>query len=828
MRSAMPEHDVRHRFRGWELRPSERLLLVGGRPVDIGARAFDVLCVLIERRSRVVDKGELLSAAWPGRVVEENNISVQIAALRKLLGPRAITTIPGIGYRLTAEPEPDPAPAAVAAAAEAPVARSTALFGRDEDLAALRPRVGHQPLVSLTGTGGVGKTTLAHRLVDEFAAAGGAVHWIDLAPLAPGEPPAGAVAAAVGVLGGGGDPSADLLAALARSRLLIALDNCEHVAAGTARLLQRALEAAPGVCWLVTSQVPLHLSEEHVHQLMPLPLPPADAGFDDAVRSGAVALLRARAAAAYRPFELTPANVSQAVALCRGLDGLPLAIEMAAGRIATLGLATVLEQLGQRLRLSNAAPGSPQRQLTLRGTLDWSHGLLSPVEQRVFRRLAPFAGSFSPRMAREIGCEGLARADGPDAWEVLEALSVLIERSLVHRVSDGSGRCMLLDSARDYARVQLDAAGETAAVHQRHAEVVAEFFAPARTDHHRLRDADWAAKYPPERNNVRAALAWAIDARAPDLLAQLVAALAQIDTFARNPAEVVHCGVPLDVLLQAQPVWRAAACVELSWAHFLDGNRKTGTELAQQAVADFSALGDVAGSYQALAQLVRLYESRPGLMAEARAAAAALAAIDETRVPLRCQLFRAIIAGLQYTGGRSTERLLELQALAQRAGFDTLAAVCRVHLTDQLLIERRFDEVVKTVRRFEAEGETRPRVRATQCVNLVLALVQLGRSAEAAAPAREVLRTLPSNAQFVVCAFALAAAREGRTDEAALMLGYIDRERRERDQRADPAEAAAEDELTARLVQTLPPARMAELRRLGAALPPEDAWTFIP
>jgi len=285
----------------------------------------------------------------------------------------------------------------------------------------------------------------------------------------------------------------------------------------------------------------------------------------------------------------------------------------------------------------------------------------------------------------------------------------------------------------------------------------------------------------------------------------------------------------MDKLLAANPRWRSGACAELSWAHFLDGNRKTGCELARQALQDFRALGDQAGAYQALAQLIRLYESRPGMMAEAREAAAAIAEIDEDAAPLRTRLFRACMAGLQYADGqRTTERLQELHDLAARSGYDTLAAVCRAHITDQLLIEGRYAEVVESVRRFEAAGEPRPRVRATLLINLVLALVQLGRAEEAGEPARVVVRTLPAAAYHLMTAFALAAVRAGNFDHAALMMGYCDRVQRDREKHADPAEAAAEDEIVRALSAALAPAQLAEKRRLGGALSLNEVLSFIP
>jgi len=830
---ASADEDVQHRFKGWHLIPLQRLLVVNGTPVDLGARAFDLLLALVERRTRVVSKEELLALVWPGRVVEENNISVHIAALRKLLGPRVIATISGVGYRLSAEVETaapvklQPDTAALSVDPDHPQPR---LFGRSQDMAALLARVGVHALVSITGPGGVGKTALARQVLGAHAKDSQCMlHWIDLTPLRPGDSVAMAVAAGIGVVGAANDGPGDLLTALSHMRALIALDNCEHMAADVGRLVFAALEVAPDVRWVATSQVPLHLAQEDVYQLHPLEVPARDASFADAMRGEAIALLRARAAAAYRPFELTQADIGLAIDICAKLDGLPLAIEMAASRIATLGVATVHEQLHQKLLLSNREYQGPERQQTLRCAFDWSYGLLTRAEQRLFRSLEPFLGGFTARMARQMVSASPDTDDGPEAWEALEALSVLVERSLVHRAPDGRNRYFLFESARDYARARLEDAGEVEAVAQRHAEVVALWFANARSDYDGMRDADWATKYLDERHNVRAALSWSCRKRTPDLLARHVAALAQIDSFSRNDAEILHCGVPLDTLLEASTRWRAAACVELSWAHFLDGNRKTGSELARQAAEDFRALGDQAGAYQALAQLIRLYEARPGMMAQAREAASTLAQIDEDAVPLRTRLFRACMAGLQYADGeRTVARLQELHDLAARSGYDTLASVCRAHITDQLLIERRFEEVVVLVQRFEEAGEKRPRVRAMLMVNLVLALVQLGRAGEAAGPVKIIVSTLPSSAYHVVRAFALAAVRERNFGDAALLMGYADRVHRDREQHSDPAEAAAEEEILHALSQALDPSALADKRRLGRALTLQEALSFIP
>ena len=820
------------RFGDWELRAVERELIVRGERVQVGSRAFDVLLALVERRGQVVTKDELLNAAWPGLVVEETNVSVQIAALRKLVGSRAIATVAGLGYRLALAADADVAIASSVDAVSRPGAgaettnaaslpqAATDLIGRDDEVDELAARIGTAGLVSVVGTGGVGKTSLAKVV---FAGQAGGfrdgTHWIDLAPLREAGQFVALVAKSLGVeIGSATRAREDLISALSHTQALVAVDNCEHLLDEVCAFVSEALEVAPGVRWLATSQEPLHVAGEVVYRLGPLELPATDAGLADAKASGAIALLCRRAAAADRRFELSDSNVAVAIELCRQLDGLPLAIEMAASRVAALGLQAVHEQLGQRLRLLAGARRSPPRHHTLRSTLDWSHDLLSEAERTVFRRLEPFLGGFELPMAQRLTCDTAWGPGSLDEWQALEALGSLIDKSLVQGDVDTPNRFFLFESAREYARLRLTEAGESEELRRRHAHVVAAAFASAQADFARFSDAEWSARYVPERHNVCAALTWACAAEEPDLLALLAAALAQIDSFIQRRAEILQYDVPMQMLQRADPALRAVACLEISWAHYADGSREKGTELALRALEDFAAAGDEAGEFRALAQLIRLSESRPGLRDKANEALSRLHALDSSRVPLRTWLSCTIGAGLQYERDRSVARLQELEDIARRAGYAALAAVCRVQITDELLIEGRFEEAVDACERFLEGDEARPRAKGLMLVNQALALVQLGRVGEAREPARKALRVLPSSAYVVADTFALAAAREGRWVEAALMAAYGARSRRERDESPDPAEATVINETGARLKAALAADRLAELTRMGSAM----------
>ncbi len=818
-----------YRFSHWELRRNERALLVNGVRAKVGSRAFNVLLALVERQGRVVSKSELMDVAWPGLVVEENNLSVQISALRKVLGPDSIANVAGQGYQLAATVEPaDCFKTGISSLGPLP-----RLFGRESERDALLSIIGVRPLVSVVGTGGVGKTSLAKSILAELAAQWqDGVHWIDLSPLRGGSQMTQALATSLGILAE--DPAQnfeDLVRALSQLRALVALDNCEHLLDEVVALLGPLLRRAPNIRWLVTSREPLHLADESIYRLGSLDVPLPGTPLEVALRFGSLALLRGRAEAVDREFELRADNIGLAIELCRQLDGLPLAIEMAAARVATLGLHGVHDQISQRLRLRSNLRGAPARHHTLLQTYEWSYGLLSKTEQCVFRRMEPFAGGFTPQMAQHLCCSIDEDFERVSSWGMLDALSALVDKSLVQRgrATHGSGeRLYLLESARDYAGLRLEEAKEVQAVHQRHAEVVADWFASAQHELERWRDNDWAEKYLPERRNVCIALTWACSAHDPDLLARLVASLAQLDAFAHADAEIVRYRWPIDLLEAASLPLRARARLELGWAHFLDGNRELGTDLTLRALVDMEALDDAEGIYTALTRLIRLYDGRPGMEPRARAMWVRLKQIDESQVSLRSRLTCHSTVALLFEGGRSVERLEELHRIAQHAGFDAQAAVCRLNITDELLIRGQFDEVVKSTDILLQAGEPLVRVRAVMYYNRAHALVRLGRVDEAKDSAQAMLRALPRYAHLVMDLFAVVALQTGRPEDAALMAGCSAHIKRERDLHHDASEVAMINQTRERLELELGGQRLVELMRQGSGMSTLDvlalAW----
>lgn len=826
MRSAalvMPEAVC---FEGWEIRPLQRILLVNGEPVRIGSRAFDLLLVLVQGQGRVVSKTELFEAAWPGLVVEENNLSVQVSSLRKLLGPQAIVNVSGIGYRLAAMPRP--AVEVTAVPERTPASAGPPLIGREHELQALAAQLGAVSLLNIVGTGGVGKTALARALVHgRDAEWPDGVHWIDLAAVARGSALLPVVARALGVLGG--DEAGvrdDLLRSLAGLRALVVLDNCEHLLDEVGGLLLPLLQQAGGLRWLATSQQPIGLAGEVVHRLAPLDVAPADTDAAQRRACPAMALFGSLARASEVDFAHDDTALDLAVDICRALDGLPLALEMAAARVATLGLQGVHQQLNRRLSLRNGQRGAPARHHSLRDTYAWSYGLLTAAEQRLFRRLQPFQGGFSLALAQQIGVDGAVSVAGEGADEVTDLLESLIDKSLVQVMPASAGsvapRFRMLESARDFALSELDAAGETQDVLRLHAQAVADVVAPAWDELLGSRDAAWAARYAAERANVGAALAWASRHHEAALVALLVTSCVLIDSTRDTEADAAALAVPLPLLQAAPQALRARACVELGWSYFLHGNREVSTRLIEQALDDAEAGGDIACGALAITRLIRLRRGRPGSPQDAEALWDRLMALDPGRVPLRLKLYAQSTVGRHFGQLTTLEQQRQLAQIAQQAGFDIQAAVSQTNLTDELLLQQRYDEVVQVAGEVRARSHEQIRLQAFVSYNEAHALVRLGRHDEARAAARRVLRATPGQAHMVIDLLALAAVQHKRWQDAAVMAGCSARIKQERDWHADPAEADLIDATRKTLEMVLAPAERARLFDLGATMAVQD------
>jgi predicted ATPase/DNA-binding winged helix-turn-helix (wHTH) protein len=533
--------DTSLRFGRFEISAAERALRTDGQPVALGARAFDLLLALAQHRDRVVSKQELLDLVWPGLVVEEHNLQVHVSTLRKVLGPQAIATIPGRGYRFTlsldardssahaADPvsavPPSTPPRRTNLPAELPP-----LFGRAQELAEVRQLLNEHRLVTLTGAGGIGKTHLARAVAQGLCHEYADGVWLtELASIADPGKVFEAVAHTLAVSLPEGRPPQQVLAELLAGQvLLLVLDNCEHLLDSTAALAEAMLIGAPGVRLLVTSQEPLKLPLERQYRLAPLAVS-ATNDITEALGQGAVTLFVERARAVAPRFALTHQNLGAVLDICRQLDGIPLAIELAAARVALLGVHGLRDRLGERFRVLTAGSRfALRRHQTLHAALEWSHGLLSAGEQTVFRRLGVFVGGWTLEAAQQLAAD-----DRIDAWTVLEHLGALVDKSMLVAQGGHEPRYSLLETARAFALEKLAQASETEAVVKRHASVVLEFF--ERADEERfgeqgsLSQDAYIERVQPEMDNLRAALAWA---EGPDGNGHLAVALAAASTEA--------------------------------------------------------------------------------------------------------------------------------------------------------------------------------------------------------------------------------------------------------------------------------------------------------
>lgn len=471
------------RFEHFEINLEGRNLLIDNQSVAIGARAFDVLVALAKRHSQIISKHDLMDTVWPQAVVEENNLQVQISTLRRLLGTHIITTIPGRGYCFSVQPlssppsEEAPQPDFVhTEITSQPLSKTTLgnmpanvpkLWGRHDDLAALETLLGQHRCVTVTGSGGLGKTllvkTLANKQQGDWP---GGVWWLDATTVQDTQTLTNLIAQTLDIgLNNEGTGLTELGQALHSQEMLLVLDNCEHVLAAAKQVLQTLLNLAPRIQVLATSQARLQVKGEFVYQLSTLRVPEAHTPLAEAQHFGAIALFTERVQQLDRHFHLEAESLPDAIAICQQLEGVALSIELAAARVPLLGVRGVYERLGERLRLLGNAPKGEQpyhRHATMRTALDWSHQLLDAPAARMFRRLSVFVGSFNLEVAKHLLCD-----EDLDEWAMLELLENLIDRSLVMVAEEGTVRYRLLETHRAYALEQLEAAGETALLQQK-------------------------------------------------------------------------------------------------------------------------------------------------------------------------------------------------------------------------------------------------------------------------------------------------------------------------------------------------------------------------
>jgi predicted ATPase/DNA-binding winged helix-turn-helix (wHTH) protein len=469
---------IRLRFGPFELNVVERSLKKANQVVPLGGRAYDILIAFLENPGEVIAKADLIAKAWPDVTVEEGSLRVHLSGLRKALGDsqfgnKYIANVQGRGYSF------------IAPVTRLPVDRDRS--SASEGLSNLPPALGRmvdrenivreiqgwlqtdQRLITIMGAGGIGKTTVAlavgHAALADFS---GSAFFVDLSAVSDKEHVIGVVASALGADPRFVDRSDALLDFLPPRRALVILDSCEHLIKKTAEVADSILQSAPEVRILVTSRETLQLAGERVFHLPPLDCPPEQPGLiaSEVLAYPAARLFVERISARGGDFSLSDDQAPIVAEICRKLDGIALAIELAAGRAANFGVRNTGAKLGSRLDLLKFGrrTANPRHQ-TFRATLDWSHDHLSEVEKVVLRRVAIFIGHFTLEAALAVGKEG-----GIGQSEIEGAVGNLVNKSLMAvRTSSRGTLYRLLDTTRCYALEKLAVSGEHGSIAARHA-----------------------------------------------------------------------------------------------------------------------------------------------------------------------------------------------------------------------------------------------------------------------------------------------------------------------------------------------------------------------
>jgi predicted ATPase/DNA-binding winged helix-turn-helix (wHTH) protein len=800
--------------------------------LDLPPKSFDVLRHLVENAGRLVTHDELLSAVWGDVHVQPEVLKSQILAIRNALSdksasPRFIETRRGRGYRFIGKMD------GIAPSAPSPETNLrqylTGVIGRQAELAELQKCLNDHRMVTLIGPGGVGKTRLAvelgRRVLPDFP---GGVWLIDLAPLSDPAQVVTAVATVLRLDASTAEAAARAIAAtLLRRRSLMIFDNCEHLASAASDVIEALLTGVPGLSVVATSQQALHLDAEQLYLVQPLSVPPegtvAIGGF------GAVDLFVERANRADRLFQLGPANEAGIAEICRRLDGLPLALEMAAARLRMLGVEGLREGLDHRLKLLKGPQHADEvRHRSLRAMVEWSHGLLDPEERHLFHCLAAFPASFTLEAA--VAVDG-----GADRWTILDALDRLVDKSLVTIEGGDPPRYRLLETIRLFAGEGLRDSGDSDTVAERHARHFVNILDRAYVAWETTPDEDWVALYRPEIDNLRAALEWALAAPERRAIALALGAsglhLFHVLSSVAEGLRYFEKLVPL--IDQDMPPSLAAGLLRHAYCYFRDMPEPTVLAHLERAASLYRELDDRVNLGAALTWVGYSY-TRQG----------------------RTEHAKAVFAQASELIGRSSLSKSRM-ALYQNIGWNAL-------LTDQIAEGRKcFTQLLNITRTLKS----RYAVRAT----LLLALLEYGagdvdRAIEVGREAVHEARSVPglslgyalanlaayllardnpgeargcleeAFARFIAAGshdpadlqvWAVLVGLEGRLADAARLIGFTDAERVRTAQLLWKTEERLHSELSRQLEAGLPAAELASLKEEGASWTKPAAIEFV-
>ena len=723
----------------------------------------------------------------------------------------------------------------------------TSFVGRDNEVAEIVELLGHHRFVTLVGTGGAGKTRCAIQVGgDLLDGAGDGVWLVELAPITDPSLVASAVAQALNVQGEANRPVLDtVLTFLKRKNLLLIFDNCEHVIDEARNVIDAILLGCTDVRVLATSREGLNIAGERVYRMPSLPVPAAS----DNVRAGAeleygaIALFVDRAIASDGRFAFSDENAPHVAEICRRLDGIPLAIELAAARVKVLSPQQLAQKLDERFRLlTGGNRRALPRQQTMRALVDWSYDLLSAEERTLFRKLAVFAGGFTLESASAVCSD-----DTIDEIAVLDLLSSLLDKSLVHAEPAGNGtRYRLLESMRQYARERLTEQGEYPITAQRHASAFLALAEELATLYETVPNRAWVLQAEPEMENWRAALEWSLGARGDVALGQHLAAAMRRMWFFFAPAEGCRWLRTADELTDASTSDLTLARIALAEA-MLNGvltQRKASYVAAERALNRFRAIGDTLGiaeaqSWRGSALIFdpERSDEAGALLREALAQAQTLG-LPKLKAGILGQL--ASWEGMNSNDiGATRARYSEAMALARSAGDERSAAVQAGNLAedefktgDPETAVRLAGDMLETHRELKA-----PRHMAVALSNLAAYFVALERYDEARVRGREGLAVSRDAQAGVWTAFllqhlaavaALEPAGNSPADDtwrrAARLMGYVDKRLGELEVIREYTEQQEYDKMTLALREALGAGELARLMQEGVGWNEDQAY----
>ena len=569
----------------------------------------------------------------------------------------------------------------------------SSFVGRKAEVQATIKALGESRAVTLTGVGGVGKTRLAVQVAGEVLPEHPDGAWLcELASAADAEAMVQLIAATLGVQPRQGVSLAGCIREfLEAKRLLVVLDNCEHLLDAAGRFADAILRACPKVRILATSREGLGIEGEHIRVVRSLALPEVSSGVEKTMASDAVRLFADRAHAAAAQFSLDAPQTEAVAEVCRRLDGVPLAIELAAARVAVMSPQEIGTRLDERFRLlTGGRRTAVERHQTLRATVEWSYSLLSEAEQRVFARLGCFTGTFSG-----VAAEAVVAGEGIDEWELLEALASLVAKSMVivdHVSEEAITRYAMLETLRAYARERLEESGEADVWRRRHARYYAAFAQEAGAG---MIDADeliWRPRVRAELDNLRAAVSWAIDATEPDDLEsgmRIIGSLAYEALMDTTSGVGVWATKAIPRVDQTTPGLRTAILGAAAWHATFSADFDHALELTHQALLDGIPPNcpAPAGPYAAwLAALTQRGESRAALevMVDALDTLEAASADDFTMSSVHMMAAVAAAGSQDFTTARAHAD--KAVSLARRSRIPSALAVALFALGEAFLL----------------------------------------------------------------------------------------------------------------------------------------------